>query len=99
MSEPQDNQDAQDERPCLHCLIVELIDDFYGEYPISGGDPEAVDSNEIITAVAKTVAELTSRQDGAARQKMVEQLMCEILDYDTEFRQQDAAGTGGTELH
>ena len=29
MSEERGDQ----ERPCLHCMIVELIDDFFAEYP------------------------------------------------------------------
>ena len=29
MSEERDDQ----ERPCLHCMMVELIDDFFAEYP------------------------------------------------------------------
>ena len=24
------------ERPCLHCMMVELIDDFFAEYPADG---------------------------------------------------------------
>ena len=24
------------ERPCLHCMMVELIDDFFAEYPAAG---------------------------------------------------------------
>lgn len=27
-----DEQKNNEERPCLHCLIVELIDDFFEEY-------------------------------------------------------------------
>ena len=47
--------------------MVELIDDFFAEYPPAPGGSDEVDteeSDEIIEAVAKTVAELTSRQDG-----------------------------------
>ena len=47
-------------RPCLHCMIVELIDDFFAEYPATAGS-DKVDSDEadeVIDAVAKTVAEL-----------------------------------------
>ena len=29
MSAERDDQ----ERPCLHCMMVELIDDFFAEYP------------------------------------------------------------------
>jgi len=88
-----DNQDVKEERPCLHCLIVELIDDFSAEYPAASGEPDTIDTDEVITAVAKVVAELTCSQEGAVRQSMIEQLMHEIMNYDAEFRQQDAMGT------
>lgn len=88
-----DDQEANEERPCLHCLIVELIDDFFAEYSAAAGESDTIDTDEVITAVAKTVAELTSSQDGAVRQNMIEQLMREIMNYDVEFRQQDAMGT------
>jgi len=88
-----DNQEANEERPCLHCEIVELIDDYFAEYPVSAGEPNTIDTDEVITAIAKTVAELTSSQDDAARQNMIEQLMREIMNYDAEFRLQDAMGT------
>ena len=41
----------------------------------------------MIVAIAKIVAELTSGQDGAIRQQLIEQLMREIMNYDAEFRQ------------
>ena len=88
-----DDQEANGERPCLHCEIVELIDEFFAENPVATGEPDTIDTDEVITAVAKTVAELTSSQDGAIRQNMIEQLMREIMNYDAEFRQQDAMGT------
>jgi hypothetical protein len=87
MSEERDDQ----ERPCLHCMMVELIDDFLSKYPVSTGDPETIDPDEVVTAIAKTMAELTCGQDGAIRQQMIEQLMREIMDYDAEFRRD--AGT------
>jgi multidrug efflux pump subunit AcrA (membrane-fusion protein) len=55
MSAEQDDQ----ERPCLHCMMVELLDDFFAEYPAAGGEPDAIDTDEVVTAIAKTVAELT----------------------------------------
>jgi hypothetical protein len=88
-----DDQEANEERRCLHCEIVELIDEFFAENPVATGEPDTIDTDEVITAVAKTVAELTSSQDGAIRQNMIEQLMREIMNYDAEFRQQDAMGT------
>jgi hypothetical protein len=87
-----EDQDDTDERPCLHCLIVELVDDFFAQYPVAMGETDAIDSDEVVTAVAKTVAELTSSQDPAIRQNIIEQLMREIMHYDSEFRQQDAMG-------
>jgi hypothetical protein len=88
MSAEQDDQ----ERPCLHCMMVELIDEFFAEYPAASGEPDAIDTDEVVTAIAKTVAELTCGQDVTIRQQLIEQLMREIMDYDAEFRQD--AGTG-----
>ena len=88
-----DERDDQ-ERPCLHCLMVELIDDFFAEYPVATGEPDTIDPDEVVTAIAKTVAELTCSQDGTVRQQLIEQLMREITDYDTEFRRD--AGTSAT---
>jgi hypothetical protein len=95
MPKPQDDQ----ERPCLHCMMVELIDDFFAEYPTAPGDSDKVDTaeaDEVIDAIAKIVAELTSRQDVAIRQQLIEQLMREIMKYDDEFRREDALGTVGS---
>jgi len=92
-----DDQETDGERPCLHRLMVELIDDFFAEYPVATGEPNTIDTNEVITAVAKTVAELTSGQDGSVCQNMIEQLMREIMNYDAEFRQQEARGAPGSD--
>src|ERR1700730_18087884 len=88
MSVERDDQ----ERPCLHCMMLELIDDFFAEYPAASGEPDAIDTDEVVTAIAKTMAELTCGQDGTIRQQLIEQLMREIIDYDAEFRRD--AGTG-----
>ena len=88
-----DERDDQ-ERPFLHCMMVELIDDFFTEYPVATGEPDTIDPDEVVTAVAKTVAELTCSQDGTIRQQLIEQLMREIMDYDAEFRRD--AGTSAT---
>ena len=40
------------------------------------------EADEVIDAVAKTVAELTSQQDGVIRQQVIEQLMRQIMHYD-----------------
>jgi hypothetical protein len=85
---------ADQERPCLHCMIVELIDDFFAEYPATAASDkvDTAEADEVIDAIAKTVAELTCQQDGSIRQQLVEQLMQEIMKYDAEFRREDAAG-------
>jgi hypothetical protein len=54
-----DEQGDDEERPCLHCLIVEVVDGFFAEYPVSADAPDVIDTDEVITALAKTVAELT----------------------------------------
>ena len=74
-------------------MMVELIDDFFDEYPAAAGESE-IDPDEVVTAIAKTVAELTHGQDGTIRQQLIEQLMREIMDYDAEFRRD--AGTIAT---
>src|ERR1700730_5247737 len=70
MSEERDDQ----ERSCLHCMVIELIDDFFAEYPATTGEPDTIDTDEVVTAIAKTVAELTCGQDGTIRQQLIEQL-------------------------
>jgi len=92
-----DEQNEDDERPCLHCLIVEAIDSFFAEYPVSSDEPDTIDTAEVITAVAKTMAELTYSQDAAGRQNMIEQLMREVMNYDAEYRQQDELGRAGSD--
>jgi hypothetical protein len=52
----------------------------------------------VIEAIAKTVPELTSRQDGIFRQHLIERLMREIMKFDDEFRRGDAAGSDGTPM-
>jgi hypothetical protein len=88
MSEERDDQ----ERPCLHCMMIELIDDFFAEYPATAGSDkvDTDEADEVIDAVAKTVAELTSRQAGFIRQQVIEQLMRQVMHYDSEFRREDA---------
>ena len=85
------------ERPCLHCMMVELIDDFFAEYPTATAEPDTIDPDEVVTAIAKTVAELTCGQDGAIRQQLIEQLMREIMDYDAEFRREAGTSAMGSD--
>ena len=81
-----------EERPCLHCMMVELIEDFFAENPAMSGEPDTIDTDEVITALAKTVADLTRSQNSTVRQQIIETLMHEIMEYDAEFRREDASG-------
>ena len=97
MSAERDDQ----ERPCLHCMMVELIDDFFTEYPATFGGSDNVDTgeaDEVIDAIAKTFAELTSQQEGLIRQQLIERLMREIMNYDAEFRRDDASGVSSSHV-
>ena len=40
------------ERPCLHCMMVELIDDFFAEYPATAGSDkvDTAEADEVIDA-------------------------------------------------
>ena len=82
----------EQERPCLHCMMVELIDDFFTEYPATAASDrvDTDEADEVIDAVAKTIAELTSQQDRIIRQQVIEQLMQQIMHYDGEFRREEA---------
>jgi hypothetical protein len=80
-----DSTESNDERPCLHCLIADVIDDFYAEYGSLSGEKDAVDVDEIITALAKTVAEMTYGSNAALRQRILEGLMREISEFEAEF--------------
>jgi hypothetical protein len=80
-----ENIETKEERPCLHCLIGDLIDDFYAEYGSLTGEADTVDVDEIITALAKTVADLTYRTDAAQRRQVLEELTREISRYEAEY--------------
>jgi hypothetical protein len=80
-----DNTETNEERPCLHCLIGDVIDDFYADYGSLSGEKDVIDVDEIITALAKTVAELTFGSDAALRQQVLEGLMGEISQFEAEF--------------
>ena len=60
------------------------------------GESDTIDTDEVIIAIAKTVAELTCSQDSTIRQKLIEQLMREIMNYDAEFRRDDGTGAIGS---
>ncbi len=67
-----DTTESNDERPCLHCLIGDVIDDFYDDYGSLSGEKDTIDVDEIVTALAKTVAEMTFGSDAALRQRILE---------------------------
>ena len=48
MSREQEDQ----ERPCLHCMIVELIDDFFADYSATAGSDnvDSAEADEVIDA-------------------------------------------------
>ncbi len=94
MLEEQNDQ----ERPCLHYMITELIGDFFAEYPATAGSDkvDTAEADEVIDAIAKTIAELTSQQDGLIRQQLIEHLIHQIMQYDAEFRREEA-GKGAIE--
>jgi hypothetical protein len=76
-------------------MMVDLIDDFFAQYPPAPSGSDKVDTeeaDELIEAIAKTVAEPTSREDGTFRQHLIERLMREIIKFDDEFRREDATG-------
>jgi len=56
----------------------------------------ADEADEVIDAIAKTIAELTSQQDGVIRQQVIEQLMRQIMHYDAEFRREEATSAVGS---
>ena len=93
MAEEQDNE----ERPCLHCMIVELIEHFFEEYAATGDGSDTIDTDEVISAIAKTMAELTSSQNATVRQQIIETLTQEIMNYDAEFRRDDRTGAIGSD--
>ncbi len=71
--------ESNDERPCLHCLIGDLIDDFYGEFGSLAGKPDTIDTNELLSALAKTFAELEQVSLGLNRgdsQRLVIERVC-----------------------
>ncbi len=80
-----DNPGSNDERPCLHCLIADTIDDFYAEYGSLSGEKDTMDMDEIISALGKTVAEMTFGTDAALRQRILEDLTREIARFEAEY--------------
>ncbi len=88
-----DNPESNDERPCLHCLIADVIDEFYAEYGSLSGEKDTADMDEIISALGKTIAEMTFGSDPAVRQRVLEDLTSEIARFESEY-----ASTSGSDL-
>ena len=80
-----DAMESDDERPCLHCLIGDVIDDFYDDYGSLSGEKDTIDVDEIVTALAKTVAEMTFGSDAGVRQRILEDLVREISQFEAEY--------------
>jgi hypothetical protein len=93
-----DIPEVEDERPCLHCLIGDLIDEYYGEYGSPSGESDVIDVGEIMTSVAKIVAEITSGSDAVEGRRIVEELSREISKFDAEYRDHAATGTSGFDV-
>lgn len=80
-----DNPGSNDERPCLHCLIADVIDDFYAEYGSLSGEKDTIDMDEIISALGKTIAEMTYGSDATLRQQVLDDLTREIAKFEAEY--------------
>jgi hypothetical protein len=80
-----DTEGSSDERPCLHCLIGETIEDFYADYGTLSGETEAIDVEEIISALGKTMAELLAGFEPSLRQPIIDELMSEISRFEAEY--------------
>jgi len=80
-----DDPGSNDERPCLHCLIADVIDDFYAEYGSLSGEKDTIDMDEIISALGKTIAEMTYGSDAALRQQVLDDLTREIAKFEAEY--------------
>jgi hypothetical protein len=85
-----DNSEADDQRPCLHCLIGDLIDEFYEQYGSLAGEAETVDVSEVMSALAKVVAEMTFGSDAALRERMLKDFADEVSKFEGEFREGEA---------
>ena len=60
-----ENPESSNERPCLHCLIGDLIDEYYAEYGTATGETDVIDMDEAISALAvKRQAGRTVRWQG-----------------------------------
>jgi hypothetical protein len=53
-------KEERDERPYLHCLIVELIDEFFAEYPATSGASDNVERTRQMKASMRSRKPLQS---------------------------------------
>jgi hypothetical protein len=90
----ESESETEDERPCLHCLIADLIDEFYAEYGSPSGEKDTVDMDEIISAIGKVVAEMTYGSDPEGRRRVLDELTREIARFEEEY----ANSPGGSEM-
>ena len=81
----------------IPCSVSTTVDEFFAEHPAAGGELGTIDTDEVVTAIAKTVAELTCSQDGSIRQQIIEKVMREIMEYDAEFRRDDGTSAIGSD--
>ena len=79
------DSESNEERPCLHCLIGDLIDEFYAEYGSTSGEKDTLDMDEIISALGKVIAEMTFGSDPKVRQGILEDLSREIAKFEAEY--------------
>jgi hypothetical protein len=94
-----ENPEANDERPCLHCLIADLINEFYTEYGSLSGEMDSIDVDEIVMVIAKIVADMTFNSDSALRRRILEELTREIARFQAEFEAEDADVSGSEVRH
>jgi hypothetical protein len=80
-----DTEGSNDERPCLHCLIADTINNFYAEYETLSGEKDAIDVDEVISALGKIVADLISGSDFSFHQTIIKDLMSEISRFEAEY--------------
>ena len=78
--------EPNNERPCLHCMIGDLIDEFYEEFGSQAGEPSIIGA-ELLSALAKTFAELTWDSDKTQRQNMMQEFMRDVAKFEAEFQE------------
>ena len=58
----------------------------------TSGETDVIDIDETISALAKTVADLTYGSDAAARQRIKDDLMRDIAEFETDYEQEPGPG-------